>query len=262
MIESVVRLGESRMSKEDYRDKIEEHRQSFEDEQKDQQNLSRVSRMNKNGSPNKKPKKTKRKMPLMTILFVIFILIPFSILIYFLKFYEPGKSIEEAEKNTSEQVLEIDKSGNKTDATGSTGNKKEDDKAKKEAEDQSKKDAEKLAAEQKAAQEAKKAEEARKAEETRKAEEAKKAEQAKLAQQQAEAARKAEEAKKAEQARKAEEAKNAAKASTHTVKENENLYRIALNHYGDGSEATLAKIRAANGMSSNTVMVGQVIKLP
>jgi len=46
------------------------------------------------------------------------------------------------------------------------------------------------------------------------------------------------------------------------VKENENLYRIALNHYGDGSEATLAKIRAANGMSSNTVMVGQVIKLP
>lgn len=49
---------------------------------------------------------------------------------------------------------------------------------------------------------------------------------------------------------------------THTVKPNENLYRIALNHYGDGSEATLAKIRAANGMTSDTVIVGQVIKLP
>ena len=41
------------MSKEDYRDKIEEHRQSFEEEQKEQQALSRVSRMKKNGNDNK-----------------------------------------------------------------------------------------------------------------------------------------------------------------------------------------------------------------
>ena len=61
MIESVVRLEERRMSKEDYRDKIEEHRQSFVEEQTEQQDLSRVSRMNKNGGNNKKPKKQKEK---------------------------------------------------------------------------------------------------------------------------------------------------------------------------------------------------------
>ncbi len=245
MIESVARLGERRMSKEDYRDKIEEHRQSFEEEQEEQQTLSRASRMNKNGSNNKKPKETKRKTPLMTILVVIFILIPLSILIYFWKFYEPGKTIEEAEK-VSADIVEMDKSGDKANGSASTDKNKKDDKANKEAMDQAKKDAEKLAADQKAAEEAKKAEEARKAEE------AKKAEQARLAQQR----------EQAEAARKAEAEKQAATASTHTVKENENLFRIALNHYGDGSEATLAKIRAANGMSSNTVMVGQVIKLP
>ncbi|UZN00701.1 hypothetical protein OL548_15070 [Lysinibacillus sp. MHQ-1] len=103
-------MGERQMSKEDYRDKIEEHRQSFEDEQNEQQTLSRVSRMNKNGDKKQKPKNPKRKTPLMTILFVIFILIPLTILVYFWKFYEPGKTIEQAEKDSGEQVVEMDSS--------------------------------------------------------------------------------------------------------------------------------------------------------
>ncbi|GLC87093.1 LysM peptidoglycan-binding domain-containing protein [Lysinibacillus piscis] len=225
------------MSKEDYRDKMEEHRQSFEGEE--QETLSRVSRMDKNGDHKKKPTNKKRRFPLMTVLFIIFILCPASVLLYFVKFYEPGKPIEEVEKQ-SDAVIEVGKVDEKATPAEEKQNE-QDEKDNQAAVEQAKKDAEKLAAQQKAAEEAKKAEEARIAQ-----------------QKQAEA----EAAKKAEEARKAEEAKQAAKASTHTVKTNENLYRIALNHYGDGSETTLAKIRAANGMASNDIYVGQVIKLP
>ncbi|MFJ7734866.1 LysM peptidoglycan-binding domain-containing protein [Lysinibacillus sp. NPDC097287] len=230
------------MSKEDYRDKIEEHRQSFEEET-DQTTLSRASRVKRNGGNLKKPKNTKRTTPLMTILFIIFILIPSSILIYFLAFYEPGKTIEEAEKDSSGSPVEVAKPGdNSGDKVTIESEDKEDkadiaDKDDKQAQEQSKKDAELLAA-----QEAKKVADAKKAEE-------------------AAAAKRAEEARKAEEERKAKE-EAAAKVKTYTVKDKDNLYRIALNHYGDGSEATLAKIRAANGMSSDIVQVGQVIKLP
>ena len=60
----------------------------------------------------------------MTILFVIFILIPLTILIYFWKFYEPGKTIEQAEKDTAEQVVELDPS----EASASDKDKDKEDK--------------------------------------------------------------------------------------------------------------------------------------
>ncbi len=49
---------------------------------------------------------------------------------------------------------------------------------------------------------------------------------------------------------------------THTVAGGENLYRIALKHYGDGSDAAVAKIRQANGLSSNEIRVGQNLIIP
>lgn len=49
---------------------------------------------------------------------------------------------------------------------------------------------------------------------------------------------------------------------THTVGANENLYRIALNYYGNGSDATIAKIKAANGLGSNEIRVGQNLIIP
>jgi outer membrane biosynthesis protein TonB len=51
-------------------------------------------------------------------------------------------------------------------------------------------------------------------------------------------------------------------SKTHTVASNENLYRIALKYYGNGSDATVAKLRAANGLGTNEIRVGQKIIIP
>lgn len=47
---------------------------------------------------------------------------------------------------------------------------------------------------------------------------------------------------------------------THVVKPNENLYRISVNYYGDGSH--VQKIQQANGLSSIEISVGQTLILP
>ena len=47
---------------------------------------------------------------------------------------------------------------------------------------------------------------------------------------------------------------------THIVKENETLYRIAVNYYKDGN--AVEKIKSANGLSSNEISVGQKLVLP
>ena len=51
-------------------------------------------------------------------------------------------------------------------------------------------------------------------------------------------------------------------SKTHTVATNENLYRIALKYYGNGSDATVAKLRAANGLGTNEIRVGQNLIIP
>ena len=65
--------------------------------------------------------------------------------------------------------------------------------------------------------------------------------------------------KAAEEKRKAEEeAKKSQK--THTVQSNETLYRIAMKYYNDPS--AVEKIKQANGLSSESIMVGQTLVLP
>ncbi len=49
---------------------------------------------------------------------------------------------------------------------------------------------------------------------------------------------------------------------THTVGTSENLYRIALKYYGNGSQASIEKIKVANKLTSNEVKVGQKIIIP
>ncbi|MEK3977794.1 LysM peptidoglycan-binding domain-containing protein [Psychrobacillus sp. FSL K6-2836] len=51
-----------------------------------------------------------------------------------------------------------------------------------------------------------------------------------------------------------------ASSKTHIVKENETLYRIAVNYYNDPS--AVEKIKSANGLTSNEIAVGQKLVLP
>lgn len=49
-------------------------------------------------------------------------------------------------------------------------------------------------------------------------------------------------------------------SKSHTVASNENLYRISLKYYGNGSG--VAKIKSANGLSSDEISVGQTLVIP
>ncbi|MGN7476501.1 LysM peptidoglycan-binding domain-containing protein [Solibacillus silvestris] len=230
------------MTKEDYREKVEEHRQEIDLHNESGSKISRVSRHRKKGAK-------KQSSPIMTILTIVLIFIPLSILGYVWLIYEPSTSASEKE-NVEEQdglVVEIQKQD--PEASGSAGD--DDDKEgtndENKASDNSAKADEKAEKERLAAEEAKKAEQKTKqkeAEEAKKAEEAQKVAAAK--------AKELEEQKKAQEAAKAQQ-------KTHTVQSTDNLYRIALKYYGNGSPAYIEKIKSANNLSSDSISAGQVL---
>ena len=244
------------MSKDDYKDKFEEHRQNIDGaEEETTQKMSRTERYR--GEKGDKPQKKKRH--LMEYLSITFILILLSILIFVALFYEPGKDVKQVVNDEDEvEVVKDGEPAKKEDADKEKAKEKEEQEAlaKKKAEEAQKAEEERKAKEQQEKQAAEQAEQARKAEEERKA-------------QAAEAARQAEQARQAEAARQAEQQKaqqqqkpQTPQVRTHTVQAGETLYRIGVNYYGSGDESVLQKIRAANGLSSNTIQVGQQIKLP
>lgn len=49
-------------------------------------------------------------------------------------------------------------------------------------------------------------------------------------------------------------------SKTYTVKKGDTLWAIAKKYYGDGSKYT--KIKTANGLKSNTIVIGQKLKIP
>ncbi|MDU4967909.1 MAG: LysM peptidoglycan-binding domain-containing protein, partial [Staphylococcus epidermidis] len=49
---------------------------------------------------------------------------------------------------------------------------------------------------------------------------------------------------------------------SHTVYGQENLYRIAIQYYGEGTQANVDKIKRANGLSSNNIHNGQTLVIP
>lgn len=59
---------------------------------------------------------------------------------------------------------------------------------------------------------------------------------------------------------KVEQPKQETPSKTHIVKENETLYRIAINYYNDPN--AVEKIKSANGLSSNAIAAGQKLILP
>lgn len=234
------------MTKEDYREKIEEDRQEIEMEGYQ----SRASRSKRKG--------TKRKNPLISILLVIFIFIPSLVLLYINFLYEPASPVETVEE--SNEVVKVEKNDPtpQVEAAGADEEDKDEQDASSDGEDISEEKQKELAAAQEAAaaEAAKAAEQKAKEEAEKKAAEQKaKEEAAKLA---AEQKAKEEAAKKAAEEKAREEA--AKPKRTHTVKSNETLYRIAMNYYNDPS--AVEKIKKANGMSSESIQVGQTLILP
>ena len=220
------------MSNGDYREKIEEHRQSIElDEQQS-------SRMSRSRQVKKKKKKKPRKNPLLNILLVILLGIPFTLLIYVSFFYHPVDSdMAKVEENENGSIVEVQKN-NTVSASGKDKVEPKIEETK--TDDQS-------AAKDKASAD-NKVEDANLAE----VEAAKKAEQAKREQE--------EKLAKQQEEQKQKEQQTAAAGSTHTVQPNENLFRIALKYYNDASGVD--KIREANNLSSNSISVGQTLIIP
>ena len=231
------------MTKEDYREKVEEHRQEIDLHNESGTKMSRVSR-------HRKKSGKKQTNPIMTVLTVVLIFIPLVILAYVWLIYEPNTSASEnvnADKK-DDLVVEIQKQDPKTQpsATNDDEEKKDDNTAEVD-EAKVKAEKEKLAAEEAKKAEARIAKEkaAKEAEEIKKAEEAQKVAAAKAKEQEAN--------KKAAQ----EAAKSQQK--THTVQSTDNLYRIALKYYGNGSAEYVNKIKAANNLSSDSIATGQVL---
>ncbi|MER1956288.1 MAG: LysM peptidoglycan-binding domain-containing protein [Solibacillus sp.] len=227
------------MTKEDYREKVEEHRQEIDLHNESGSKLSRASRHQKKG-------KKKQSNPVMKLLVFILIFIPLSILGYVWLFYEPsaseaGKVAVEDKKD--DVVVEIVKQDSDSAKASAEDNEDKDEKPDAEAVNKSEAEKQRLAAE-----EAKIAEQ--KLAKDKDVAEAKKAEEAqKVA---AKKAKELEEKKKAEAAASAEQ-------KTHTVQSTDNLYRIAIKYYGDGSPASIAKIKAANNLGSDSISTGQVL---
>ncbi|WP_341322985.1 LysM peptidoglycan-binding domain-containing protein [Solibacillus sp. FSL H8-0523] len=227
------------MTKEDYREKVEEHRQEIDLHNESGSKLSRASRHQKKG-------KKKQSNPVMKLLVFILIFIPLSILGYVWLFYEPsaseaGKVAVEDKKD--DVVVEIVKQDSDSAKAAAEDNEDKDEKPDAEAVNKSEAEKQRLAAE-----EAKIAEQ--KLAKDKDVAEAKKAEEAqKVA---AKKAKELEEKKKAEAAASAEQ-------KTHTVQSTDNLYRIAIKYYGDGSPASIAKIKAANNLGSDSISTGQVL---
>ncbi len=213
------------MSNGDYREKIEEHRQSIELEE---QQSSRMSRSRQ----KVKKKKKNRKNPLLNILLFVLLGIPFSLLIYVSFFYNPAAT-ETAEVEENGSIVEVQRNN-----TVSSGGKENVEPKIEESQDE--------ASTKDEVSDGKKVEEAKQAE----VEAAKKAEQAKL--EKDKLAKQQEEQKQKEQ--------QATAGTTHTVQPNENLFRIALKYYNDASGVD--KIMEANNLSSNSISVGQTLIIP
>lgn len=234
------------MTKEDYREKVEEHRQEIDLHNESGTKMSRVSRhRKKNGK--------KQTNPIMTVLTVVLIFIPLVILAYVWLIYEPNTSASENVNvdKKDDLVVEIQKQDPKTQPSAAN-----DDEEKEETNDDN--NAEVDEAKAKAEKEKLAAEEAKKAEAKIAKEKAEK-EAAEI--KKAEEAQKVAAAKAKEQEAKKKAAQDAAKAQqkTHTVQSTDNLYRIALKYYGNGSAEYVNKIKAANNLSSDSISTGQVL---
>ncbi|WP_439442832.1 LysM peptidoglycan-binding domain-containing protein [Listeria aquatica] len=211
-------------------------------------------------SDSRKAKKTGIfRYPLLNVLIIFFLLIPIVVVIVFVAVQNSGQPDNAVKEESSVSV------DNNTKAKQEAKEKAAKEKAAKEKAAKEKEEREKAAKEKAEADEKAKQDQAAQQAAAEKAAAEKAAADKQAAAERAEQER--QNALKAEQERKAaEEAKKqaeAAQVSSHTVQAGETLYRIAVNAYG-ASNATqgVQKIKQANGLSSDSVPVGTVIKIP
>ncbi|QBP41360.1 LysM peptidoglycan-binding domain-containing protein [Paenisporosarcina antarctica] len=100
------------MNKNDYQNKIDEHRKPIQINDEEKPN-TRTSRRSNNVAPKKTKQKTNLMLP---ILFFFFILIPVSILIYVFAFYEPNSN-ETTVLENSQFKFEQNKEDTESDST-------------------------------------------------------------------------------------------------------------------------------------------------
>lgn len=225
------------MTKEDYREKIEEHRQEIEFDGP----LERKSRTSK--------KANQRKNPLIRNMTILFIFIPLLVLGYVQFFYEPKSLAVEKDEGVTVEPNKPSIENNEQQIAAAKKEKEEKEAEAKAREEQQAK--EKAAAEKAAAEKVKKEAEAKAQQEA-----AAKAKAEREAKARAEAEKQAQERAKQQE----EEAKKLANAKTHTVQPNENLYRISLKYYNNGNG--VQKIMQANNLSSENIVVGQTLIIP
>lgn len=261
------------MSQNDYRDKVEEHRQSIGDDLNEtnpgRATRSRSSRHDQGKNNNKNNNK------LITILGCIFVLIPIAILIYFSVLPDTSNNSKIVEDATQSNVNVQTNNNSDTKAAADDEKSEEDDvKAAKEKEEKAAAAAEKAAKEKAATEKATKEKEAKVAAKKAADEKAAKEKEAqvaaeKAAKEKAEKAAAEKAAKEKEAASKATSSPNTASAAyrasiqkgyLHNVSAGDTVQSISIKYYGSTSRAS--EIRQLNGLSSDNVTPGTKIALP
>lgn len=216
------------MNKNDYQNKIDEHRKPIQINDEEKPN-TRTSRRSNNVAPKKTKQKTNLMLP---ILFFFFILIPVSILIYVFAFYEPNSN-ETTVLENSQFKFEQNKEDTESDSTTENKDTQNQEETTEPKEKPVEEDTSKLAE----PKEEKPAEEQPK-EDTPAVEQPK------------------------EDIPAVEQPKEVTPqiAKTHVVQPGETLYRIAMNYYN--SADAVEKIKSANGLTSNSISTGQALVLP
>lgn len=212
------------MSQEDYREKIEEHRQAITIESEQETDPSRMTRRKLHGNQNKKKKKN-RNNKLLTVLAIIFILIPVSMLVYYFGFSTKEENSGKTEVDHSSVQIETNDNTLKSATKASSQRDKN------------------LIAKEMVNQ---------------KTTEENKAIQAKKEKKKVEKVKKEEATTKAKQQQIYNDAKVAGRL--YNVKQGETIQSIAIKFYG--STAGVAIIKEANGITGETVPAGTTIAIP
>ncbi|WP_282019752.1 LysM peptidoglycan-binding domain-containing protein [Planomicrobium okeanokoites] len=228
------------MDKKNYRESLEKDRQEIITDSN-----STLSRRAHRQTGSQKTQK--RKNLLLPALFFIFILIPVTILIYVAFVYEPNDTLIGAE---NENEVSFENTASPEENSVLVPEETEEDVA-----DETEEAADEKSEETDAAAEEKKDDTVKEdtSEETEEP-----AESETPAEQETPAAETPSTPEPEEPAD-----SDAAGAKTVIVKDNETLYRIAVNNYGaSGAGAAVEKIKQANGLSSNEIYAGQKLILP